>query len=213
MATNFGKLNFPVSLNPQTAFPLDARSYFESLNEAIAAAATAAPAGDGNATYYFGQTLTVVDFEKSEVDLYTIGIRENEDGTKSGYLIAIGGQELDQNKLITMLKAVLVDSNGNCLLNENNQLNLKTINNQSLLGNGNISISSSGSIEVDGEFNINSDNPIANKVVTAAIKELQRTYRIINNNSAFSQLTETKPGDKVFVKETDELWIRTTGNA
>ena len=37
---DFGKLNFAVSFNPQTAFPLDARYYFPSL----AAAEAAAPA-------------------------------------------------------------------------------------------------------------------------------------------------------------------------
>ena len=38
---DFGKLNFAVSFNPQTAFPLDARYYFSSLSAAEAAAATA----------------------------------------------------------------------------------------------------------------------------------------------------------------------------
>jgi hypothetical protein len=202
---NFGKLNFAVSFNPQTAFPLDARSYFESLNDAMAAAQAAGPAGSTEHVYYFGQTLTVVDFDKSEVDLYTIGIKDNEDGTKGGCLIALGGQELDQDKLITMLKAVLVDDEGRCLLNADNQLNLKTINGQSILGSGNISISAEGSIEVDGEFNIDSDNPIANKVVTAAIQNIQRTYRIINDNTGFGELTNAQPGDKVYVKNTDEL--------
>ena len=31
---NFGKLNFAVAFNPQTAFPLDARYYFDSLTTA-----------------------------------------------------------------------------------------------------------------------------------------------------------------------------------
>ena len=37
---DFGKLNFAVSFNPQTAFPLDARYYFSSLSAAEAAAAS-----------------------------------------------------------------------------------------------------------------------------------------------------------------------------
>lgn len=61
MATDFGKLNFAVSLNPQTAFPLDARSYFESLDAAKAAAAKAAEAGSFTSIYYYGQTVVVVE--------------------------------------------------------------------------------------------------------------------------------------------------------
>lgn len=57
----FGKLNFAVSFNPQTAFPLDARSYFESLEEAKKAAASAAEAGSSTSVYYFGQTIVVVE--------------------------------------------------------------------------------------------------------------------------------------------------------
>lgn len=57
----FGKLNFAVSFNPQTAFPLDARSYFDSLEAAKAAAASAAEVGSSTSTYYFGQTIVVVD--------------------------------------------------------------------------------------------------------------------------------------------------------
>ena len=61
MSLDFGKLDFAVSLNRQTAFPLDARSYFESLASAEAAARTAEAAGSKNTTYYFGQTICVVE--------------------------------------------------------------------------------------------------------------------------------------------------------
>lgn len=59
MALDFGKLNFSTSFNPTSAFPIDARSYFESLEAAQQAAATAEAAGSSNTTYYFGQILTV----------------------------------------------------------------------------------------------------------------------------------------------------------
>ncbi len=59
MALDFGKLNFSTSFNPTSAFPIDARSYFESLEKAQEAAATAEAAGSSNTTYYFGQILTV----------------------------------------------------------------------------------------------------------------------------------------------------------
>ena len=61
MAMNFGKLDFAVSFNRQTAFPLDAKSYFESLESANAAAATAQEAGSSDSSYYYGQQIAVVE--------------------------------------------------------------------------------------------------------------------------------------------------------
>ena len=40
MAIDFGKVNRSVAFNPTSAFPLDARSYFESYELAEAAAAS-----------------------------------------------------------------------------------------------------------------------------------------------------------------------------
>lgn len=70
MSLDFGKLNFSVSFNPTSAFPLDARSYFESYDAAVAAAATAEAAGSSTTTYYYGQTIAVVDTGVAK--LYTI---------------------------------------------------------------------------------------------------------------------------------------------
>jgi hypothetical protein len=61
MAMNFGKGNRSIAFNPTSAFPLDARSYFESYAEAEAAAAKALAAGSTNSVYYYGQTLVVVE--------------------------------------------------------------------------------------------------------------------------------------------------------
>lgn len=61
MALTFGKINRAASFNPQTAFPLDARSYFESYALALEAAQKAEAAGSTNTVYYFGQVLTVVE--------------------------------------------------------------------------------------------------------------------------------------------------------
>ena len=68
--SDFGKLNFSVSFNPTSAFPLDARCYFESLSQAQAAAATAEEAGSTNTVYYIGQKLLVV--ADGEATWYTI---------------------------------------------------------------------------------------------------------------------------------------------
>lgn len=66
----FGKLNFAVAFNPQTAFPLDARYYFDSLNAAQTAAQGAVEVGSASGTYFFGQTVVVV--ESSVATLYVI---------------------------------------------------------------------------------------------------------------------------------------------
>lgn len=65
MALDFAKLDFAVSFSPQTAFPLDARSYFESLEAAQAAALAAVPAGSNKGVYYYGQTVVVVENDKA----------------------------------------------------------------------------------------------------------------------------------------------------
>lgn len=70
MALNFGKLDFDVSLNLTANFPLDARSYFESLSAAEGAAASAEEVGSTNTAYYYGQTLAVV--EEDIATLYII---------------------------------------------------------------------------------------------------------------------------------------------
>ena len=49
--------------------------------------------------------------------------------------------------------------------------NIKTINNESILGSGNIDIQGGGSITVDTELSTTSENPVQNKVVTAALND------------------------------------------
>ena len=112
MAMTFGTLDFAVAFNRQTAFPLDAKSYFESLELATAAAASAQEAGSSETTYYYGQTIAVV--ENGKATLYVIQpdktlkevggnilIDENafvkgEDGKLSllGFADAVGGAQL-----------------------------------------------------------------------------------------------------------------------
>lgn len=70
MAMNFAKNNRSVAFNPTSAFPLDARSYFESLESAQAAAAKAEEVGSTNTVYYYGQTISVV--ENNVATLYII---------------------------------------------------------------------------------------------------------------------------------------------
>ena len=55
----FGKLNFSVSFDPTSAFPIDARTVFDTYEEASAAASTATEIGSTNSKYFYGMTLTV----------------------------------------------------------------------------------------------------------------------------------------------------------
>lgn len=89
----FGKLNFSVSFNPTSAFPLDARCYFETLTAAQEAAASADVAGSSTTTYYYGQTLVVV--EDGVATLYVI----QPDKT----LKAAGGAVLGDGKSISIV--------------------------------------------------------------------------------------------------------------
>lgn len=59
---NFGKLNFSTSFKPTSAFPLDARTYFEgddAYDRAAAAAASAAEPGSTTTLYHYGMKLLV----------------------------------------------------------------------------------------------------------------------------------------------------------
>lgn len=90
----FGKLNFAVAFNPQTAFPLDARYYFDSLSAAQTAAGGAVEVGSASGTYFFGQTVVVV--ESSVATLYVI----QPDKT----LKPVGSTVLGDGKSITMVE-------------------------------------------------------------------------------------------------------------
>ena len=73
MALTFNAIARAASFSPSQAFPLDARSYFESYDLAVAAAQTAAEAGTkaaSNTVYYIGQTLVVN--ENGKATLYII---------------------------------------------------------------------------------------------------------------------------------------------
>ena len=72
MALDFGKLNYLVSLDPQTAFPIDKRSYFENKALAEAAAKEAKEAGSTATVYFYGQELVVYDTAAQTVTKYII---------------------------------------------------------------------------------------------------------------------------------------------
>ena len=96
---DFGKLNFSVSFNPTSAFPLDARCYFNSLALAKAAAGTAEEAGSSNTVYYYGQKLCVDD--GTTVKWYTIQRNRTllEDGAGGG---SSGGTSFTTDETLTL---------------------------------------------------------------------------------------------------------------
>ena len=115
---NFGKLNFSVSFNRTSAFPIEANSYFESLAAAQEAAATAVAVGSAESTYYIGQTLTVV-----------------ENGASKSYIIQPDktlGDYVTTEQLASK-QDILVSGT-----------NIKTLNGESLLGSGDIQIQGGG---------------------------------------------------------------------
>lgn len=93
----FGKLNFAVAFNPQTAFPLDARYYFDSLSAAQTAAQGAVEVGSSTGTYFFGQEIVVV--ESGVATLYVI----QPDKT----LAPVGSAPVGDNKSIVVTDGVI----------------------------------------------------------------------------------------------------------
>ena len=85
-------LSFAVSLRPDAAFPLDARSMFGSYAAAEAAAASAVAPGSSDGIYYIGQTLTV--YENGVVADYKI--QENKT------LKAIGASVIGDDKTVVV---------------------------------------------------------------------------------------------------------------
>lgn len=54
--------------------------------------------------------------------------------------------------------------------------NIKTINNQSILGSGNITIEAGSSVTVDDTLSATSTNPVQNKVINAALENKQDAF-------------------------------------
>ena len=61
--------------------------------------------------------------------------------------------------------------------------NIKTINNQSILGSGNITIEGGSQITVDSALSSTSENPVQNKVIYAAIGDIEAALRAINGTT------------------------------
>ena len=85
---HFGKLDFNISFNPTSAFPLDARTEFDTYDAALAAAQTAGEVGNKTSKYHYGMILTVHD---GGVDKYVI--------QRDGTLKKLTAEDIDANDL------------------------------------------------------------------------------------------------------------------
>lgn len=118
MAMNFAKNNRSVAFNPTSAFPLDARSYFESLESAQAAAAQAEEVGSTNTIYYYGQIISVV--ENSIATLYIIQPNKT--------LIPLTSEETgEQIEFKIDSKQFVFDDNGSLSLKDFDSTNINKI--------------------------------------------------------------------------------------
>lgn len=110
MALNFGKGNRSIAFAPTTAFPLNANSYFESYDLALAAALTAKPAGDTTVKYYFGQEIAVaemIDNVPQSAKLYIIAPTHDDEGNVVGTLQEVGSATDGDGKSIELVDGVL----------------------------------------------------------------------------------------------------------
>lgn len=146
---DFGKLNFSVSFNRTSAFPLEANSYFNNYTEAEQAAQTAVEPGSADSAYYIGQTLTVVT--EGNAKNYIIQpdktLLEVGSGSGSAEIAITDGEEPQGDEVLW------VDMNENTSSSWEelgiqpkleSGVNIKTINGDSILGEGNIELSSGG---------------------------------------------------------------------
>lgn len=110
MALNFGKGNRSIAFAPTAAFPLNANSYFESYDLALAAALTAKPAGDTTTKYYFGQEIAVAEMVNNvpqSAKLYIIAPTVDAEGNVVGTLNEVGSATDGDGASIELVDGVL----------------------------------------------------------------------------------------------------------
>lgn len=103
---DFGKLDFAVAFSPTTAFPLDARSYFDSYEAAVEAASQAVPVGSSDGRYYVGQDIVVVEGGKAAKYI----IQPDKSLSPVGTSFEIGsGLKLDEDGTLSVDTATAVE--------------------------------------------------------------------------------------------------------
>ena len=194
MAMNFGKGNRSVAFNPTSAFPLDARSYFESYEAAVEAAALAREAGSSESVYYYGQTLVVVENEKAT--LYVI--------QPDNSLAPIVGELQGEFVLVVDNKAFVVDS-------KTGELKLKGL--EEAAAGTVATVAEDGSISwkapIDAYTKAETDRKIAEathlkRKIVSGIAEIEE---YIANNADAEQYIFMVPADEVFSDDKYDEYI------
>lgn len=186
MALNFGKLAFSVSFNPTSAFPIDARSYFESLTAAQEAAASAKPAGSKDSIYYYGQTLVVV--ENNVATFYII--------QPNGTLATLGGNDNPSATITVDPKQFEYDEYGNLSLKGFNSAEVDSL----------LSVGEDGSLTwvkpIDAYTKAEVDNKISEALASAdhlkrkIVESVADIYSYIEENSDGTQYIFMVPNEK-----------------
>ena len=86
-------------------------------------------------------------------------------------------------------------------------VNIKTVNEQSLLGSGNITIEGGGSVDVDPSLDPASDNPVANSAITAALSEKADTSAVTEDiaTATSDMATQTWVNEQGYLTEHQSL--------
>lgn len=78
--------------------------------------------------------------------------------------------------------------------------NIKTINNTSLLGSGNIDIQGGGSVTVDSDLSTTSENPVQNKVITNALNAKANASDVYNKTATDTLLNDKADKSTTYTK-------------
>lgn len=200
MAMNFGKGNRSVAFNPTSAFPLDARGYFESYEAAVAAAAQAKEVGSSESVYYYGQTLVVV--EDGIATLYMI--------QPDNSLGPIVGESNEEFVLVVDDKAFVVDA-------ETGKLKLKGLDTAAA---GTVAtVAADGSISwkapIDAYTKAETDRKIAEAthLKRKIVDSVEAIQEYIDNNADAEQYIFMVPADDVFDSDKyDEYMVITVAD-
>jgi len=200
MAMNFGKGNRSVAFNPTSAFPLDARSYFESYEAAVNAAALAREAGSSESVYYYGQTLVVV--ENGKATLYVI--------QPDNSLAPIAGEAQDEFVLVVDDKAFAVDA-------ETGELKLKGLD-EAAAGTV-LTVNADGSVSWKAPIDAYTKAEIDRKIAEAAhlkrkiVNSIEDIEAYMAANTDAEQYIFMIPADKVFDSDKyDEYMVITVAD-
>ena len=125
------------------------------------------------------QLQTLTEKHTSDIAGNASGVAENKAGVAALKLLTAGHTKSIEDLGIAKQDALVSGTN------------IKTINNQSILGEGNISIESGTSITVDSELSTTSENPVQNKVITTKVNSLETSLGSKASQTDLDNLSST----------------------